>query len=243
VNPLKLSFHTIVLWIAVTLSVVGFSDLTYAAKAGGPRAPRFTISGDADLTSHFIYRGLSYSDRDPALNAEFLLHMGSQFKFGIWGSNISNITNVDDNLWFKFVGEIRVDINQTNKLEFYLYDNHFYPSKERNGQNLGFRLLGSDKFVTTFELGNNFEASKANYEYLAFTYIYPLFTALKATGTLGFTNHRIGGKKSFFDFRGELLYEPIKSLSTYLALTFPSDFDQFGERGKFFILGGVRLHY
>lgn len=212
-------------------------------KGGGSRVPKFSVSGTADLNTHFIHRGLSYTDRDPSLNADFLIHMGSQFKFGIWGSNISQITNSDDNLWLKFVGEIRVDINPANKLEVYIHDHHFYTSQERNGQSLGFRIIGLDKYQTLLELGNNFEATHANYEYLQFTYFQPIFPEVKAAGSVGFTHHNAPGSESYFDFKAELIYQPLQSISGYLATTFPSNFDQFGERSKLFIVGGIRLQY
>ncbi len=212
------------------------------AKISGT-TPLFSISGNADLTSHFVHRGLSYSDNNPALNAEFLLHMGSQFKLGIWGSNISNVNNPDDNFWFKFVGEIRVDLNAMNQLDFFVYDNRFYKAEGRNGQNMGFRLNVLKKFYGEADFGTNFEGSQTSYEYFSFGYIHAFNPVLKAKGQVGYTHQRMQGIYDYLDFRAEGLYEPYKHFSFYLGTSFPSQMGQFNDRSKSFIFGGVRFDY
>ena len=212
------------------------------AKVSGT-TPLFSISGNADLTSHFIYRGLSYSDYNPALNAQFMLHMGSQFKLGIWGSNISNITNPDDNFWFKFAGEIRVDLNTLNQLDFFVYDNRFYKSENRNGQDIGFRLNILKRVITEVSFGSNYEGSKTPYEYISVAYLYPLNPVLKVKGQAGYTHQRMPGIYDYLDFRSELLYEPYKRFSFYFGGSFPSQMGQFNDRSKTFLFGGVRFEY
>jgi len=218
-----------------------------AGKKGEPRAtkPLLTISGRGDLTSHFIFRGLSMSDNNPALNAMFLLHMGSQFKFGIWGSNISQVDNPDDNFWFKFVGEIKIDVNSNTTMDLYLHDNRFYKSDIRNGQNLGARIIGLKKFITTIELSNNLEGSKTASEYLSLGYIHqlPFDDKWLATGTVGFTHSRALGVYDFIDMRIETSYQALKYLDGYIGVTLTSDWSQLHSRGKPFLNAGVRFSY
>ncbi len=237
---LMLLFSNSLLWAQTPPS-------SQAGKKGEPRGtkPLLTISGRADLTSHFISRGLSMSDNNPALNALFLLHMGSQFKFGIWGSNISQVDNPDDNFWFKFVGEIKIDVNANTTMDLYLHDNRFYKSDIRNGQNLGAKIIGLKKFITTVELSNNLEGSKTASEYVSVGYIHQLPFDAKwiATGTVGFTHSRAAGVYDYIDIRIETSYQAMKYLEGYIGGTITTDWSQLHGRGKPFLNAGIRFSY
>src|SRR4051812_38951611 len=89
------------------------------------------ISGDVQLLSQYIERGLSMSDNNPAMNASFLYNLGSQMRMGFWGSNISNLSATDDNFWFKFLAQFDVMFGSTLNSHFYISDDHFYKSNQR----------------------------------------------------------------------------------------------------------------
>ena len=52
------------------------------------------ITGDVQLMTQFVERGLAMSDNNPAMNASFLYNLGTQVKMGFWGSNISNLSAI-----------------------------------------------------------------------------------------------------------------------------------------------------
>jgi uncharacterized protein (TIGR02001 family) len=61
---------------------------TGLAQAADP-TPEHTITGNVGLYSQYIFRGLTQTDRDPALQGGFDYSHSSGFYLGTWASNIS----------------------------------------------------------------------------------------------------------------------------------------------------------
>jgi uncharacterized protein (TIGR02001 family) len=59
-----------------------------AQQAAAPASPH-TITGNVGFFSQYIFRGLTQTDRDPALQGGFDYSHSSGFYAGTWGSNIS----------------------------------------------------------------------------------------------------------------------------------------------------------
>src|SRR5262245_24510431 len=64
------------------------SGLAYAQAPAAP-ASTHTITGNAGLYSQYIFRGLTQTDRDPAVQGGFDYSHSSGFYLGTWASNIS----------------------------------------------------------------------------------------------------------------------------------------------------------
>ena len=92
-------------------------------KAKGITAD-YSITGDSQLVSHFIVKGLSYSDNNPAMSASFFTNLGSQFKLGFWGSNVANLSASDDNFWLKLFAKIKIDFGENYMANIFINDNH-----------------------------------------------------------------------------------------------------------------------
>jgi hypothetical protein len=221
--------------------VLVISSFANAAEKQGANQPTYLISGDAQLLSHFIDRGLSMSDKNPAFTASFLFNLGQQFRFGFWGSNISNVTSSDDNLWLKIVGDIRLDISSTAKIFFYIHDDHYYKSNQRNGQEIGLNL----EFPTYFyqvELLNNYQGTKTNGEYLRIGKKFPLsFGAL--TGAVGYSLQHADGYTNYFDLKTTAAYQVTPFFTGEVGITATAGATQFSDRGSTYLYLGLRLAY
>ncbi|MFZ3228614.1 MAG: TorF family putative porin [Pseudobdellovibrio sp.] len=218
------------------------STYSFAAEKQGSNAPTYLVSGDAELMSHFVDRGLSITDQNPALNASFLFNLGQQFKFGFWGSNISNVSSQDDNLWLKIVGSIRIDVNANAKLDFYINDDHYYKSDLRNGQELGFNL---DYLVYFFQIEfmNNFQGTKTNAEYLKGGKTFVVAKDTTVSGSAGYTLQQSSPYSNYFDLKAMATYHVTQSLKFDAALTMTFAGSGYGGRGNPFIMAGVKLNY
>ena len=105
-----------------------------AAAASAP-ASDWTITGNMALSSEYRTRGISQSDKKPALSGGFDVSHSSGFYFGNWNSNIDsryyNGANIEMDFYggFKYpVGDVTLDLGA-----FYYY----YPgSGRRNGHAL-----------------------------------------------------------------------------------------------------------
>lgn len=87
---------------AALLCIVGAAEQAQAAEAVSPH----NFSGNATLTSEYIYRGIGQTNRRPALQGGVDYAHSSGFYLGAWGSTISwiNDQRLDAN------GEVEVDI-------------------------------------------------------------------------------------------------------------------------------------
>ena len=96
-----------------------------AAPAFADDTPAITITGSAALTSEYRLRGISQTDRDPAIQAGITVSHSSGFYVGTWGSNLSGAgTFGGDNMeldvlagYTKAVGGVTLD----GGLIYYVY--------------------------------------------------------------------------------------------------------------------------
>ncbi len=204
--------------------------------------PDYSISGDAQLLSQFVYKGLGFSDNNPAMNASFLANLGSQVKLGVWGSNISNLSAVDDNFWLRFVAKVDVFFSDKFKVNVFLYDNHFYKSNQRDGLN-----IGGDFTYKSFEFGlewmNNLEGTKASAEYLWVGKLFDYKKNFKFGGYAGTTISHVGTIQSWVDLKivGQYIISPIAYAE--IGATLNSNTSQFGNRDDPTVYTGVKLSY
>ncbi len=101
---------------AALASTVLFAGLA-AAPAFADEASPITITGSAALTSEYRLRGISQTDRDPAIQAGITVTHSSGLYVGTWGSNLSGSGSFGgDNLeidvlagYTKAVGPVTLD--------------------------------------------------------------------------------------------------------------------------------------
>lgn len=211
-------------------------------KDSGGAKPNYDVSGYARLTSNFLDRGLSYSNGGFAMNAAFLVNLGSQFKFGFWGSNISKLGNDDDNLWIKYIAEVFVDFQTNSKFVFYVHDDHYYKTQALNGIRYGFKLDWG-RFTGLLEWQNNYEgtSSSAYYTRVKFNKKYTEKTGLELGA--GYTMEYSQQYSNYIDVfgTGYLLAFPNGRLEA--GMTLPSNTSQFGNRSRLGYFVGLQLNY
>jgi uncharacterized protein (TIGR02001 family) len=83
--------------ITTALAFTGL--VTFAATAGAE------ITGNVAMTSDYLFRGISQSDNDPAIQGGFDYSHESGFYAGTWASSVSFDGNVEIDLYAGFGGE------------------------------------------------------------------------------------------------------------------------------------------
>jgi len=73
----------------ITTAVLGALAVSSLAFAAEEAKSDFTTSGSVGLFSQYIFRGLTQTDRKPALQGNFDINHSSGLYLGIWSSNIS----------------------------------------------------------------------------------------------------------------------------------------------------------
>ena len=71
------------------LSALAAASVTRAQNTSGTEAPPYTITGNIELTSDYIFRGLTQTWGRPAIQGGADLSMANGFAAGVWGSSIS----------------------------------------------------------------------------------------------------------------------------------------------------------
>ena len=232
--------HTIHLsLISILIATISFAQSQERLKSN---LATNEISGEAQFVTHFVERGLSMSDKGPAMNASFLYNLGSQLRLGFWGSNVSNLSATDDNFWFKFLAEFNVDFTNNLSTEFYVSDNHFYKSDQHNGQRIG-SLFNYYTYYCTLEWMSNLEGSKSSAEYLNVGKLFNYGNKIKYGGDIGVTNSHSANIKNFFDARLLARYFLNNTTSFEVAATYNSYTSYFGSRADPAYYVGVKLIY
>lgn len=237
-KSISVLFTLLVLMNSVTIySLAADKD----SKDSGTTA-NYQLSGDAQLLSHFIVKGLSYSDNNPAMNASFLAHLGTQVKLGFWGSNISNVGAADDNFWFKVFGKIDIELSDKLFVNVFLHDNHFYKSNARNGQALGLNF-NYKSYEFGLEWMSNLEGTKSNAEYFWLGKLIDYRKVYRYGGYSGLTYSHASAIQSYFDFK--LVGQYLLNDNSYaeIAMTINSNSAQFGIRDDPALYAGIKLSY
>jgi uncharacterized protein (TIGR02001 family) len=105
----------------ITVAVLGaLSASSFVFAAEKDTKSDFTTSGSVGLFSQYIFRGLTQTDRDPALQGNFDINHSSGLYLGMWGSNVSWLRDIysttalgygtDQSTYYKSGGNLEIDI-------------------------------------------------------------------------------------------------------------------------------------
>jgi uncharacterized protein (TIGR02001 family) len=136
----------------ITVAVLGaLAAPSFVFAAEKEAKSDFTTSGSVGLFSQYIFRGLTQTDRDPALQGNFDINHTSGLYLGMWGSNISwlrdpygNPKPAETETFYKSGGNLEIDIYGGFKSEIGKTGlgidlgalQYYYPGDER-GRNVG----------------------------------------------------------------------------------------------------------
>jgi uncharacterized protein (TIGR02001 family) len=98
------------LFMKKTILAVSLAAMTLPAMAQKAAEPAFSISGNVSLVSDYRFRGISQTDKDPAIQGGFDLAHKSGLYIGTWASNVSE--------WANTGGSMELDIYAGYSSEF-----------------------------------------------------------------------------------------------------------------------------
>ncbi|MEW6562248.1 MAG: TorF family putative porin [Pseudomonadota bacterium] len=104
----KTILHTALL-AALTVPALAFAE--EAAPAAPAATPEHTLTGNVGLVSDYVYRGISQTSHNPAIQGGFDYTHASGFYAGVWGSNVS---------WIADSGAVAPGGSVTMELDTYL---------------------------------------------------------------------------------------------------------------------------
>jgi len=107
----------------ITTAVLGaLAAPSFVFAADAAAAPDLTVAYNVGLYSQYIFRGLTQTDRKPALQGGIDLTHSSGFYLGMWGSNISWLRDA----WGPGAGEEATYYKKGGNLELDIYGGYRY---------------------------------------------------------------------------------------------------------------------
>ena len=102
----------------ITVAVLGaLSASSFVFAAEKEAKSDFTTSGSVGLFSQYIFRGLTQTDRDPALQGNFDINHSTGLYLGMWGSNVSWLRDkygpgqtLESETFYKSGGNLEIDV-------------------------------------------------------------------------------------------------------------------------------------
>ena len=117
---------------AIIHGLAGLTLFAAAVPALAQDAPAsdFTITGGATLTSDYRFRGISQTDKDPAIQGTIGISHSSGFYVGTWGSSIDDYVAAGSDQEIDLYAGYKKTINGTTFDGGLLY--YFYPGPSSN---------------------------------------------------------------------------------------------------------------
>lgn len=192
-----------------------------------------SIEGSTIIQSHFVENGLSQSNKDPSVQTSLFVPLGSQFKIGLWGSNVS-YEGLNDHIQLRVPAEININFNKDLGLLLGYSIKQYYKDTIRNGNTVKIHLVVYD-YKIIHEIESNWEGTETNSKYFGFGKNFPVFGNMIWSNQLGYTIVSVSGLNSFFDLRTGLFgqYNRIKYGAELTSTSNPS---QFNGRGDIFVI-------
>jgi len=118
----KLVNMGLALWLVV--GVAGLSLAEGKKEDTGELSILKNFTATATITSDYVFRGLSQTDEDPAVQVSFDYKRPTGFYMGVWGSNVADYTsegNVELDLYAGFKNEIMENLTYDLSIIYYWY--------------------------------------------------------------------------------------------------------------------------
>jgi uncharacterized protein (TIGR02001 family) len=117
---------------ALIASVTTLAQAQSAAPAAAAPTPDWTITGNLSLASDYRFRGISQTNKQPALSGGFDVAHSSGFYIGNWNSNIDSDFFQGANIEMDFYGGYKGSISDIGYDIGAIY--YYYPGSGRDGR-------------------------------------------------------------------------------------------------------------
>lgn len=222
---------------AISIAFCFICTISNAQTSAGT-APTFRMTGDANLMTNYIQRGLSHSKKDPALLAAFWFNFGSQFRMGLSGSNVA-YTGEDAHFNLKILTDVKMTFSANADLVIKYTMDRYYKSTVREGDIFGL-VFNSFGFRTYYERFSNWEGSSTVGTWYGFGTDIEAFSGWILESTAGFTQTSAASGTNYFDVAGILKHKS-NQLTWSAGLTGTTA--QIGDRSGFFLVLGAKADF
>jgi uncharacterized protein (TIGR02001 family) len=207
-----------------------------SADAG---APTFKLSGAAELMNNYVNRGLTETDKDPALQAAFWFNFGPQFRMGLWGSNVG-YEGSETRFLLRANADVKISFSQTTSMNILIHNNNYFKPEGRNGWIYGAHIhMPPLKFILESE--SNWAGTLSQMNYFGLGYEVDLDERWKWPTQIGYSQIKSDSYSNYIDFRTGIHYKSGVNIRYKLDMTgLLNNAAQFNGRGAYaFILAAM----
>ena len=206
-----------------------------AEGGAAPGSPTFKLSGGAELMTNYVHRGLTETEKDPALQASFWFNFGPQFRLGLWGTNVG-YEGSDTRFLLKMNADVKVNFSDTSHMIIMVSKNNYFKPEDRNGWTYGLHF-GFSKYKVLIENETNWHATNSQLMYYAFGYEHDINEKWLWPSEVGYSQFRDDNYSNYFDFRTGIHYKSSVNIRYKLYFTGATNAGQFDGRAAYaFIL-------
>jgi len=153
--------HTSVKRVPAALALALATSIANAQAPAAPATPEHTLTANVGIFSEYIFRGISQTAKEPALQGGFDYAHSSGFYLGTWASNISWLQDFAaysrSSLEWDFYGGYKAPIGDTD----FFFDvgglYYYYPGKRNPG------VISADSFELYGAIGWKWVSVKLSY--------------------------------------------------------------------------------
>lgn len=209
--------------VAGTLVVCSCSALS---EEGTPKEPEpdYTLSANVALATDYVFRGISQTDNEPAIQGGFDFNHKSGVYAGVWASNVdfgpADDTKLEMDLYAGYSSTFAEKATWSAGVLYYLY-----PDQNRDNYLELLGSLGYDFGIAALTGGlafsNDFFASSGDAVYYSLGATVPLPAEFKLNllvghqdiddndrfGTPDYTHYSVGASREFLGFNFDLSYQ------------------------------------
>lgn len=236
-----LSTRNLIIFIFLPFLALLSVPLAAQQKSDAKNDKSNKLYGEASIVSNYVDKGVTQSEKAPALQAGFGYQMGPQARLGLWGTSV-RYPSATENLNLRLYVDVKMDFSTNSNLVLRYDFNRFFQSDQHNGS-----ILSTDfsafNYHVLFEMNDNWEGLKSgSSSWFAFKKDFQLSRGFIFTPQLGYTQINISGYSSYFDSRLSLGYK-FADVFYELINTYNSSSSQFSGRGDMAFLFALNVRF
>lgn len=220
------------------LSVHPENAWAQSSSTGKGDAPQ--LFGEVTLTTNYVDKGITQTEKDPAIQTGLGYGFGKTAKLGFWASNV-RYPDESAHLNLKFFGAYKFIFNSNWDLSFRYDLSKYYKSASRNGSivSLDFNIYTYHVMV---EKNDNWEGTLSESTWYGLGKDFNISGNWVLETKLGNSMVTASGYSSYFDVRTGIDYKLSDFVAAVVA-TYASNSSQFNGRADFFYFFEIKAKF
>jgi uncharacterized protein (TIGR02001 family) len=165
---------------------VRVAAITLAIAIGGVTSASADIAGNIALATDYRFRGISQTDRDPAVSGGFDFTAENGIYAGVWGSNIAFGGSLELDYYGGYRGKITEELGYDVGYIYYSYPSDDSDTDLNYGELYGSLTFGGLKGGVNYS--SNYFGETGSYWYLYGQYSHDIIEKVSASASVGYNS-------------------------------------------------------